>query len=69
MRLLSLTSAGEAAQPGRAAGPEVAADTTLREVLSQLLWSGADSATVLAADGTVRGHLTLAGILAHGRPQ
>ena len=69
MRLLSLTSAGEAALPGGAAGPEVASDASLREVLSQLLWSGADSATVLAADGTVRGHLTLGAILAHGRPQ
>ena len=68
MRLLSLTRAGEAALPGRATGPEVAAAASLREVLSQLLWSGADAATVLADDGSVRGHLTVAAILARGRP-
>jgi osmoprotectant transport system ATP-binding protein len=69
MRLLSLTSAGEAALPGEAGAVRVAAGASLREALSQLLWSGADAATVVAEDGTPRGHLTVAAILAHGRPR
>ena len=68
MRLLSLVTAGEAALPGASEGPAVPPTATLREVLSELLWSGADSARVVEADGTVRGRLTVAAILAHGRP-
>jgi osmoprotectant transport system ATP-binding protein len=68
MKLLSLTTAGEAAESGSAEGPTVLASATLRDVLSDLLWSGAPAATVLNADGTPCGRLTLAGILAHGRP-
>ncbi len=68
MRLLSLVTAGEAALPGASEGPAVAPTASLREVLSELLWSGADSARVVEADGTVRGRLTVAAILARGRP-
>jgi osmoprotectant transport system ATP-binding protein len=68
MRLLSLVTAGEAAQPGASDGPAVAPSASLREVLSELLWAGADSARVVGADGAVRGRLTVAGILARGRP-
>jgi osmoprotectant transport system ATP-binding protein len=68
MKLLALTTAGEAAEGGATSGPAVAASATLREVLSDLVWSGAPEATVLDADGTPRGRLTLAGILAHGKP-
>ena len=68
MRLLSLTTAGEVALPGGSSGPQVPAAASLREVLSQLLWSGADRRCVVDADGTPRGHLTVAAILAHGRP-
>ncbi|HEY1890441.1 MAG TPA: ABC transporter ATP-binding protein [Steroidobacteraceae bacterium] len=74
MRLLSLTTAGEAAQP-LAAGAAAATDTlvvptsaSLREVLSELLWRGGECATVVDADGTPRGQLTVAAILARGRP-
>jgi osmoprotectant transport system ATP-binding protein len=69
MKLLSLTTAGEAAEAGPAEGPAVAAAATLRDVLSDLLWSGAAAATVINTDGTPCGRLTLAGILAHGRPR
>jgi osmoprotectant transport system ATP-binding protein len=69
MRLLSLTTAGEAALPGEAGGQRVAANASLREALSQLLWCGAQAATVVADDGSVRGHLTLEAILTHGRPR
>jgi osmoprotectant transport system ATP-binding protein len=68
MRLLSLLTAAQAALPGGCEGPAVPATASLREVLSELVWSGAQSARVVDADGTTRGHLTLAAILAHGRP-
>jgi osmoprotectant transport system ATP-binding protein len=68
MKLLALTTAGEAAEAGATGGPTVAASATLRDVLSDLVWSGAPEATVLNEDGTPRGRLTLAGILAHGKP-
>lgn len=68
MRLLSLTTAAEAATAGSSDGPSVAASATLRDVLSELVWKGADSAIVVDADGTPRGQLTVAAILAHGRP-
>jgi len=68
LRLLSLVTAGEAALPGASDGPVVAPTTSLREALSELLWSGADSARVVDADGTVRGRLTVSAILARGRP-
>jgi osmoprotectant transport system ATP-binding protein len=68
MRLLSLVTAGEAALPGVAEGPAVAPTASLREVLSELVWSGADAARVVDADGTLRGRLTVADILARGAP-
>jgi osmoprotectant transport system ATP-binding protein len=68
MKLLSLTTAGEAAEAGSADGPAVAATATLRDVLSDLVWSGAPEATVIDADGAPCGRLTLNGILAHGKP-
>jgi osmoprotectant transport system ATP-binding protein len=73
MRLLSLTTAGEAALPsapsdGIADGPVVPATASLREVLSELLWRGSECATVVDANGTPCGWLTVAAILARGRP-
>jgi hypothetical protein len=46
----------------------VPASASLREALSEIVWCGADAAQVMAADGTPRGSLTVASILAHGRP-
>ncbi|MGB6486462.1 MAG: ABC transporter ATP-binding protein [Steroidobacteraceae bacterium] len=73
MRLLSLTTAGEAALPLAANGAGmdglvVPTSASLREVLSELLWRGSECATVVDADGTPRGQLTVAAILARGRP-
>jgi osmoprotectant transport system ATP-binding protein len=68
LKLLSLTTAGEAAVPGHSEGPSVPASASLRDVLSELVWSGASSAAVIAADGTARGQLTVAAIFARGRP-
>jgi osmoprotectant transport system ATP-binding protein len=67
LRLLSLTSAGDVAAPGPTTGINVAASASLRDVLSDLVWQGAAAANVLDAQGTPRGHLTVAGILSHGR--
>ena len=69
MRLLTLTTAGALAVPGTSSGPKVAVSANLREALSELVWRGADSAQVVDADGRARGVLTVAAILAHGRPR
>jgi osmoprotectant transport system ATP-binding protein len=68
MKLLALTTAGAAALPGSSDGPRVAATASLREVLSELVWSGAASALVLGEDGAPCGQLTVGAILARGRP-
>jgi len=68
MRLLSLTTAAALAAPGSCAGPRIAASASLREALSELLWSGSEAGQVIEADGSPRGIVTVAAILAHGRP-
>jgi osmoprotectant transport system ATP-binding protein len=68
MKLLSLTTAGEVAVPGSSNGPTVAASASLRDALSELVWRGAESAAVIDANGMPCGRLTVAAILAHGRP-
>jgi osmoprotectant transport system ATP-binding protein len=68
LKLLSLTSAGEAALPGGSDGPRVASSASLRDVLSELLWRRADSAIVLGEDGAPRGQVTIAAILARAHP-
>jgi osmoprotectant transport system ATP-binding protein len=67
LRLLSLTSAGEAVEPGTVDGPAVSAAASLREALAELLWNGATSVNVVGPDGAIIGHLRLAAILARGR--
>ena len=68
LRLLALASAAEVMEPGAGSGLQVPAGASLRTVLSELLWHGADTATVTAADGAPCGRLTLAAICARGRP-
>ena len=67
LKLLSLTTAGEAAEPGSAEGPGVSAGASLRDVLAELVWRGATAAPVVRADGTPAGRLTLERVLARGR--
>ena len=69
LRLLSLTSVGEIAVPGQSEGPEISATASLREALSDLLWRGAGSGRVMRSDGTAQGVVTIAAILAHGKPE
>jgi osmoprotectant transport system ATP-binding protein len=68
MKLLSLTTAREAALPGTCEGPTIAGSASLREALSDLLWSGASAIAVADGDGKPCGHLTVAAILARARP-
>ncbi len=67
LKLLSLTTAGEAATAGAAGGAPIAASSSLRDALSELVWRGADSAPVVDAEGRPCGALTIEAILAHGR--
>ncbi len=67
LKLLSLTTAGELAEPGATDGPTVSATATLRDVLAELVWSGAAAAAVRGADGTPAGRVTLNAIIARGR--
>jgi osmoprotectant transport system ATP-binding protein len=67
LRLLSLTTAGEAAESGQVDGPVVPWSATLRDVLAELVWSGAAAARVVGPDGDSMGQVTLARILARGR--
>jgi osmoprotectant transport system ATP-binding protein len=68
LRLLSLITAGDAAVPGVGSGPSVPSSASLREVLSDLLWTGAEQATVLGPDGVAAGHVAVGDILARARP-
>jgi osmoprotectant transport system ATP-binding protein len=64
LKRLTLTTAGEAAAatPASPDAPVVAATTTLRDVLSLLLASGADVASVVDAGGAPVGAVSLAAI-------
>ena len=65
-RLLSLATARDALEQGTAEGPGVHPDTSLREVLAELVWTGADALPV-TADGPPLGRVTLEAVLARGR--
>ncbi len=64
LKRLTLTTAGEAATPTPAGpgAPVVSPATSLRDVLSLLLASGADAAAVVDAGGTPSGAISLATI-------
>ena len=69
-RLLSVGTAGEAAEAGSADGESLAADASQRDALSALLWSGRDALPVVGADGVPIGRVTLAGLARRAaRPQ
>ena len=70
-RLLSLVTAGEAAEPAGNAehltGPVIDARTSLRDALGVLVWSGLPALAVRHADGSALGQLTLDLIAQRGR--
>jgi osmoprotectant transport system ATP-binding protein len=69
-RLLSIGTAGDAAETGTAEGEPLAAGTSQREALSALLWSGREALPVVGADGAPLGRITLAGLARRAaRPQ
>ncbi len=59
-RLLSLGTAAEEVEPGEAAGAPIAAETDLRDVLAELLWSHRAAAPITGRDGRPIGRVTLA---------
>lgn len=69
-RLLSIGTAGDAAEAGVAEGEPLTAATSQRDALSALLWSGRDALPVVGADGSALGRVTLAGLARRAaRPQ
>jgi osmoprotectant transport system ATP-binding protein len=66
-RLLSLATVADAVEPGTAAGPPVEAATSLRDALSQMMWTGRSDLAVRDPEGTTIGKVSVGGILAHGR--
>jgi osmoprotectant transport system ATP-binding protein len=65
-RLLSLATARDALEDGPADGPDIHPDTSLREVLAELVWTG--TAALPVGDQSARlGRVTLNAVLARGR--
>ncbi|CZT33856.1 ABC transporter ATP-binding protein [Rhizobium sp. 9140] len=62
-RMLSIDTVGAAAEPGDAQGAAIAAATTQRDALAELLWSGRDAAPITGADGQPIGRITLDGLV------
>jgi len=67
LRLLSLRTAGEVATPGMPASLQIAAAATLRDALAELIWHGAEAASVVGSDGAIVGRVTIAALLAAGQ--
>jgi osmoprotectant transport system ATP-binding protein len=67
LRLLSLRTAGEVATPGMPAALKIGATATLRDALAELIWHGAEAASVVGSDGAIVGRVTIAALLAAGQ--
>jgi osmoprotectant transport system ATP-binding protein len=67
LRLLSLRTAGEVATPGMPAPLQIAATATLRDALAELIWHGAEAASVVGNDGAIVGRVTITALLAAGQ--
>lgn len=68
-RMLSLDRVERLVEPGEAAGEPVASDTSLKDALSEALWSGRD-ALPIAKDGAIIGRVTRERLIAQAaRPQ
>ena len=69
-RLLSVSSVGEALEPGEAQGTPLGEERSQQDALSELLWSGRTSAPVMSQTGAVIGRITLDALLKRAaRPQ
>ena len=60
------TTARDALEDGPADGPGVHPDTSLREVLAELVWTGT-AALPVSDESTRLGRVTLDGVVARGR--
>lgn len=68
-RLLSLTCVGDLVEPGDAPGEPIDATASLKDALSESLWSGRAALPVLR-DGAIVGRVTRESLIARaGRPQ
>ena len=67
LRLLSLRTAGEVATPGMPASLQINAAATLRDALAELIWHGAEAASVVGSDGAIVGRVTITALLAAGQ--
>jgi len=67
LRLLSLRTTGEVATPGMPAALKIAATATLRDALAELIWHGAEAASVVGSDGAIVGRVTITALLAAGQ--
>lgn len=66
-RLLGMLKVSDAVEPGEAGGLPLAADTTLRDALSDLVWAGRDTAPVISPTGAVLGRVKVASMLRLGK--
>ncbi|WGF87066.1 ABC transporter ATP-binding protein [Marinivivus vitaminiproducens] len=64
-RLLSLKAVGDAVEPGEVEGAPIPATRSLRDALSELLWSGREQAPVVGDDGASLGYVTVMGLVRH----
>ena len=65
-RLLSLTSAGDLAEPGDAPGEPIDASVSLKDALSESLWSGR-AALPVTREGAIVGRVTRESLIAKAR--
>jgi osmoprotectant transport system ATP-binding protein len=66
-RLLSLMRVQEALEQGAAEGEPILVTDSLRDALSRLIWTGREALPVADASGALVGHVSVKGIMAHGR--
>ncbi|KKX27652.1 ABC transporter ATP-binding protein [Rhizobium sp. LC145] len=62
-RLLSIATAGDAAEPGEVEGPAISGETSQQDALGELIWTGRDALPVVSASGAPIGKVTLDGLL------
>lgn len=68
LKLLALRTVAELAVPGAGPALQVAATMSLRDALAELVWHGAEAATVVDASGRASGRISVEAILAAGHP-
>lgn len=66
-RLFGMMKVSDAVEPGEAGGPPLAADISIREAISDLIWAGRDMAPVVSRDGTILGRVSVAAMLHLGK--